>query len=32
MNEQEFFDYCSKELTRYEARRYSSICGRRLYS
>lgn len=22
MNEQEFFDYCSKELTRYEARRY----------
>lgn len=22
MTEQEFFDYCSKELTRYEARRY----------
>lgn len=22
MNEQEYFDYCSKELTRYEARRY----------
>lgn len=22
MNEQEFFDYCSKELTRYEAKRY----------
>ena len=22
MNEQEYFDYCSRELTRYEARRY----------
>ena len=22
MTEQEYFDYCSKELTRYEARRY----------
>ncbi|PHV58998.1 hypothetical protein CS009_00025 [Streptococcus macedonicus] len=25
MTEQEYFDYCSKELTRYEARRYQFI-------